>query len=56
MRKPGPTDLLGEGRLLRVGKSLAMGDFTIWSEGQQEPVAHCTLTYAIPARRRVAVR
>ena len=48
MRKPEPGDLLGEGRLLKLGKSLAVGDFTIWSEGRAEPVAHATVTYAIP--------
>ena len=32
MRKPEPGDLLGEGRLMKVGRALAMGDFTIWSK------------------------
>jgi hypothetical protein len=50
MRKPEPADLLGEDRLLKLGKTLAVGDFTIWSEGKQEPVAHATVTYAIPPR------
>jgi uncharacterized protein (TIGR00369 family) len=51
MRKPEPGDLLGEGRLLKLGKTLAVGDFTIWSEGRTEPVAHATVTYAIPPAR-----
>jgi uncharacterized protein (TIGR00369 family) len=51
MRKPEPVDLLGEGRLLKLGKSLAMGDFTIWSDGKKEPVAHATVTYSIPPKR-----
>jgi len=25
-----------------------VGDFTIWSEGKAEPVAHATVTYSIP--------
>ena len=33
MRKPEPADLLGEGRLMKLGPALAVGDFTIWSEG-----------------------
>ena len=33
---------------MKLGRSLAVGDFTIWSEGQAEPVAHATVTYAIP--------
>lgn len=52
MRKPAATDLIGEGRLLKLGKTLAVGDFTIWSEGEAEPVAHATLTYAIPPKTK----
>ena len=51
MRKPEPADLIGEGRLLKLGKTLAVGDFTIWSDGVKEPVAHATVTYAIPPKR-----
>jgi acyl-coenzyme A thioesterase PaaI-like protein len=29
MRKPEATPLIGEGRLLKLGRSLAVGDFTI---------------------------
>jgi uncharacterized protein (TIGR00369 family) len=54
MRKPEPADLIGEGRLLKLGKTLAVGDFTIWSEGKKEPVAHATVTYAIPPQGGVA--
>ena len=50
MRKPEPADLIGEGRLLKLGKTLAVGDFTIWSDGKKEPVAHATVTYSIPPR------
>ena len=39
-----------EGRLLKLGKTLAVGDFTIWSDGKAEPVAHATVTYAIPPK------
>ena len=52
MRKPEPGDLLGEGRLLKLGKTLAVGDFTIWNEGETDPVAHATLTYSIPPKRQ----
>ena len=52
MRKPEPGDLLGEGRLLKLGKTLAVGDFTIWSDGLEDPVAHATITYAIPPIRQ----
>ena len=52
MRKPEPADLLGEGRLLKLGRTLAVGDFTIWSEGKKDPVAHATVTYAIPPKSK----
>ncbi len=51
MRKPAMGDLIGEGRLLKLGRSLAVGDFTIRSDGQPDPVAHVTLTYSIPPKR-----
>lgn len=54
MRKPEPVDLIGEGRLMKLGKTLAMGDFTIWSDGAKEPVAHATVTYAIPPATRTS--
>jgi uncharacterized protein (TIGR00369 family) len=54
MRKPEPADLVGEGRLMKLGKTLAVGDFTIWSDGVEAPVAHATLTYALPPNRTVS--
>ena len=56
MRKPEPADLLGEGRLMKLGRALAVGDFTIWSEGKTEPVAHATVTYSIPPRSKSEVK
>ena len=50
-RRPEPADLIGEGRLLKLGRSLAVGDFTIWSDGKADPVAHATVTYSIPPNR-----
>lgn len=50
LRKPGPSDLVAEGRLLKLGKRLAVGDVTLFSEGMDEPVAHATVTYSIPPR------
>jgi len=52
MRKPEPADLLGEGRLMKLGRALAVGDFTIRSDGSDEPVAHATLTYSLPRTGR----
>ncbi len=51
LRKPEPADLIGEGRLLKLGKRLAVGEVTVRSAGMREPVSHATLTYSIPSRR-----
>ena len=48
LRKPKAADLLGEARLIRGGRRLAYGEVTMWSDGDDEPVAHATLTYAMP--------
>ena len=49
LRKPeAGRDLLAEGRLLKLGKSLSIGDVLIYSEGKAEPVARAAMTYAIP--------
>jgi uncharacterized protein (TIGR00369 family) len=48
--KPGPRDLIGEARLLKLGKRLAVGEVTISSAGAPAIVAHATGTYSIPDR------
>jgi uncharacterized protein (TIGR00369 family) len=48
LMKPAQRDLIGECRLLKLGKRLAVGEVTLFSEGSTEPVAHATGTYAIP--------
>ena len=49
MRKPvANADLIGECRLLKLGRMLAVGDVLIFSEGMAEPVARATVTYSIP--------
>lgn len=48
MRRPAQRDLIGEARILKLGRRLAVGDVTLWSEGVDEPVAHATTTYALP--------
>lgn len=50
LRKPQPRDLIADCRLLKLGNRLAVGEATIWSEGESEPVAHATGTYSIPPR------
>ncbi len=52
LRKPlADRPLLAECRLIKLGKVLAVGEVTLYSEGQEEPVAHVTGTYSIPPRR-----
>ena len=49
LRKPvADKDLLGVCKILKLGKSLAVGEVSIYSEGDDQPVAHSVGTYAIP--------
>jgi uncharacterized protein (TIGR00369 family) len=51
LRKPEQRDLIAECRLLKLGKRLAVGDVSIYSEGSPDVVCHATGTYSIPDRR-----
>ncbi|MDO9411470.1 MAG: PaaI family thioesterase [Pseudolabrys sp.] len=51
LRKPAQADLLADARLMKVGKRLAVGEVTIYSAGEDEPVAHVTSTYSIPVQK-----
>jgi uncharacterized protein (TIGR00369 family) len=50
MRKPAPGLLTAEARILKLGRSLSVGDVLIFSEGLEGPVARAGLTYSIPPR------
>jgi uncharacterized protein (TIGR00369 family) len=50
MRKAGPGDLIGDCKLLKLGRSLAVGEVAIRSDGVPDLVAHATGTYAIPSK------
>jgi uncharacterized protein (TIGR00369 family) len=50
LRKPKRADLIGECRLLKLGKSLAVGEVAIRSDGAADLVAHATGTYSLPPR------
>jgi uncharacterized protein (TIGR00369 family) len=50
LRKPAPVDLIGKARLIKLGKRLAVGEVTLYSDGESEMVAHATGTYSIPKR------
>ena len=52
LRKPASgADLLGEVRMLKLGRVLAVGDVLLRSEGDARPVARASLTYSIPPGR-----
>ena len=48
LRKPNEKNLISEARILKLGKTLSVGDVLIYSEDIDEPVAHASLTYSIP--------
>jgi uncharacterized protein (TIGR00369 family) len=51
LRKPGPYDLVAEGRLLKCGRRLAYGEVTMFSEEHpHDVVCHAICTYSIPTK------
>ncbi len=52
LRKPSAdNDILGVCKLIKVGRTLAVGEVSIYSEGDERPVAHAVGTYSIPPKR-----
>lgn len=53
LRKPASDrDILGDCTLLKVGRSLAIGEVSLYSEGSDALVAHAVGTYSIPPAAR----
>ena len=50
LRRPDLVDVLAEGRLLKLGKSLGVVDVGLQSAGRDELVAKAQVTYSIPPR------
>ena len=49
LRKPSAErDVIGRCSLIKVGKSLVVGEVSLYSEGLPEPVAHAVGTYSVP--------
>ena len=49
LRKPKATArVIGVCKLIKLGRSLAVGEVSLYSEGQSEIVAHAVGTYSIP--------
>lgn len=52
LRKPAAgRGIRGVCKLMKVGRSLAVGEVLVYSEGADEPVAHVVGTYSIPPRK-----
>src|SRR5690554_7585207 len=51
LRKPSAAAcIIGECKLIKTGRTLAVGEVSLYSEGSSEPVAHVVGTYAIPPK------
>jgi uncharacterized protein (TIGR00369 family) len=48
LRKPAQRDLIAKARLIKLGKRLVVGEVGIYSEGDDDMVAHATATYSVP--------
>ena len=52
LRKPASDkDIIGKCKLMKVGRSLVVGEVAIYSDGDSKPVAHVVGTYSIPPQR-----
>ena len=52
LRKPAPDrSIVGVCKLIKVGRALAVGEVSLYSEGSEELVAHAVGTYSIPCSR-----
>lgn len=48
LTKPKPVDLVAEARILRLSRRQAVCEVALYSQGEEELVAHVTGTYALP--------
>ena len=52
LRKPAAhTPIWARATMLKVGRTMGVGEVFIYSEGGDEPVAHSTMTYSIPPKK-----
>ena len=51
LRRPKAADMVAEARILKIGNRLAVGEVSLDTDGEAEPVCHVTATYSIPPRR-----
>ena len=50
LRRPAQKPVIAKAELLKVGRALAVGRVVMLSEGDPRPIAHASITYALPAR------
>lgn len=48
LRRPTPADVIAEATVVKSGNRLAFAEVTLYTVGEEEPIAHVTATYAIP--------
>ncbi|MFL1467324.1 PaaI family thioesterase [Marinobacter sp. DUT-3] len=52
LRKPvAHAPIWARATMLKVGRTMGVGEVFVYSEGVEEPVAHSTMTYSIPPNR-----
>ena len=47
-RRAKQTDIIGHATIHKLGRKLAMGTCLLYSDGEEEPIAQASVTYAIP--------
>lgn len=50
LRRPALSDVVAECRYLKIGRSLAVGEASLRSDGSDDLIAHATATYSIPPK------
>ena len=52
LRKPSSSqDIIGKCSLIKIGRTLIVGEVELYSDGESEPVAHVIGTYAVPPQK-----
>jgi uncharacterized protein (TIGR00369 family) len=54
LRKPKPADVVADAEILKLGSRLAIARVSLRSHDDTEPVAHASVTYSIPPKRKAA--
>ena len=52
LMRPEPADLIGEARIIRLGRRLAYAEVSISADGGSDLLAHATSNYVLPTARR----